>query len=60
MQTGSIQSKRKFKVGPKPIFDTPSAKKKLYRQVKGSTPKKLAKKWTVSPKVSPQNQTQVL
>ena len=29
MQTGSVQSKRKGKVGPKPIFATPSAKKKL-------------------------------
>ena len=37
MQTGSVQSKRKGKVGPKPIFATPSAKKKLYRQLKGST-----------------------
>ena len=60
MQTGSVQSKRKGKVGPKPIFATPSAKKKLYRQLKGSTQKKLAKKLTVSPKVSPQNQIQVL
>ena len=32
MQTGSVQSKRKGKVGPKLIFATPSAKKKLYRQ----------------------------
>ena len=55
MQTGSVQSKRKGKVGPKPIFATPSAKKKLYKQLKGSTQKKLAKKLTVSPKVSPQN-----
>ena len=60
MQTGSVQSKRKGKVGPKPIFATPSAKKKLYKQLKGSTQKKLAKKLTVSPKVSPQNQIQVL
>ena len=60
MQTDSVQSKRKGKVGPKPIFATPSAKKKLYRQLKGSTQKKLAKKLTVSPKVSPQNQIQVL
>ena len=60
IQTGSVQSKRKGKVGPKPIFATPSAKKKLYRQLKGSTQKKLAKKLTVSPKVSPQNQIQVL
>ena len=60
MQTGSVQSKRKGKVGPKPIFATPSAKKKLYRQLKGSTQKKLAKKLTLSPKVSPQNQIQVL
>ena len=38
MQTGSVQSKRKGKVGPKPIFATPSEKKKkLYRQLKGST-----------------------
>ena len=28
MQTGSVQSKRKGKVGPKPIFATPSAKTK--------------------------------
>ena len=34
MQTGSVESKRKDKVGPKPIFATPSAKKKLYRQLK--------------------------
>ena len=54
IQTGSVQSKLKGKVGPKPIFATPSAKKKLYRQLKGSTYKKLAKKFTVSPKVSPQ------
>ena len=37
MQTGSVQSKRKGKVGPKPIFPTSSAKKNLYRQLKGST-----------------------
>ena len=60
MQTGSFQSKCKGKVGPKPIFATPSAKKKLYRQLKESTQKKLAKELTVSPKVSPQNQIQVL
>ena len=60
MQTGSVQSKRKGKVGPKPIFATPLAKKKLYRQLKGSTQKKLAKKLTVNPKVSPQNQIEVL
>ena len=60
MQTGSVQSKRKGKVGLKPIFVTPSAKKELYSQLKGSTQKKLAKKLTVSPKVSPQNQIQVL
>ena len=60
MQTGSVQSKRKGKVVPKPIFTQPSAKKKLYRQLKGSTQKKLAKKLIVSPKVSPQNQIQVL
>ena len=60
MQTGSVQSKSNGKVGPKPIFATPSAKKKLYRQLKGSTRKELAKKLTVSPKVSPQNQIQVL
>ena len=60
MQTGSVQSKRKGKVGPKPIFATPSAMKKLYGQLKRSTQKKLAKKLTVSPKVSPQNQIQVL
>ena len=47
MQTGSVQSKRKGKVGRKPIFATLSAKKKLYRQLKGSTQKKLAKKLTV-------------
>ena len=29
MQTSSVQSKRKSKVGPKPIFATPSTKKKL-------------------------------
>ena len=46
MQTGLVQSKRKGKVGLKPIFATPSAKKKLYRQLKGSTQKKLAKKLT--------------
>ena len=60
MQTGSVQSKRKGKVGPKPIFSTSSVKKKLYRQLKGSIQKKLAKKLTVSPKVSPQNQIQAL
>ena len=60
MQTGSVQSKRKGKVGPKPIFATPSASKKLYRQLKGSKQKKLAKKLTGSPKVSPQYQIQVL
>ena len=60
MQTGSVQSKRKGKVGPKPIFATSSAKTKLYRQLKWSTQKKLQKKLTVSPKVSPQNQIQVL
>ena len=60
MQTGSVQSKRKGKVGPKPIFATPSAKKKLYRQLKGSTQKKLAKKLIVSPKVSTQNHIQIL
>ena len=60
MQTGSVQSKCKGKVGPKPIFATPLAKKNLYRQLKGSTQRKLAKKLTVSPKVSPQNQIQVL
>ena len=60
MQTGLVQSKRKGKVGPKPTLATPSAKKKFYRQLKGSTQKKLAKKLTVRPKVSPQNQIQVL
>ena len=60
MQTGSVQSKRKGKVGPKPIFATPSAKNTLCRQLKGSTQKKLAKKLTVSPKVSPLNQIHVL
>ena len=60
IQTGSVQSERKGKVGPKPIFATPWAKKTLYKQLKGSTQKKLAKKLTVSPKVSPQNQIQVL
>ena len=29
MQTGSVQSKRKGKVGPKPIFATPSTKQNL-------------------------------
>ena len=38
-ETGSVQSKRKGKVGPKPIFATTSAKKNLYRQLKGSTQK---------------------
>ena len=60
MQTSPAQSKRKSKVEPKPSFATPSAKKKLYRQLKGSTQKKLAKKLTVSTKISPQNQIQVL
>ena len=60
MQSGSVQSKRNGKVGPKPIFATLSAKKKLYRQLKGSTQKKLAKKLAVSPKVSPQNHIPVL
>ena len=36
------------KVGPKPVFATPSAKKKLYKQLKGSTQKKLAKKLSVT------------
>ena len=40
IQTGSVQSKRKGKVGPKPIFATHSAKKKLYKQLKRSTQKK--------------------
>ena len=60
MQTVPLQSKRKGKVVPKPIFATPSAKRKLYRQLKRSTQKKVAKKLTVSPKVSPQNQIGVL
>ena len=58
-QTGSFQSKRMGKVGPKPVFATPSAKKKLYKQLKGSTQKKLAKKLAVSPKVFPQNHIQI-
>ena len=59
MQIGSVQAKRMGKVGPKPVFATPSAKKKLYRQLNGSTQKKLAKKLTISPKVSPQNLIQI-
>ena len=43
MRTGSVQSKRKGKVGPKPIFSTPTAKKKLYKKLKRSTQIKLAK-----------------
>ncbi len=43
MCTGSVQSQRKGKVGPKPIFATPTAKKKLYKKLKRSTQTKLAK-----------------
>ena len=35
MQTGSVQSKRKGKVGPTPIFATPSAKKETLQAAQG-------------------------
>ena len=35
MQTGSVQSKRKNKVEPKPIFETFLAKKKVYSPPQG-------------------------
>ena len=36
MQTDSVQSKRKGKVGPKPIFATPSAKKKSQKTLQAA------------------------
>ena len=43
MRTGTVQSNRKGKVGPKPKFATPTAKKKLYKKLKRTTQTKLAK-----------------
>ena len=41
MQTGSVQSKRKGKVGPKPIFATPSTKKKTLQAPQGINAEKV-------------------
>ena len=55
MRTGSVQSQRRGKVGPKPIFSTPTEKKKLYKKLKRSTQTKLAKDVGVHRHVSKQS-----
>ena len=52
MSTGSVQSKRVGKVGSKPKFATPTAKKKLYKKLKRTTQTKLAKDLGVGRSVS--------
>ena len=52
MRTGSVQSKRVGNVGRKPMFATPTAKKKLYKKLKRSTQTKVAKDLGINRRVS--------
>ena len=51
MKTGSVKSNRNGNVGPKPIYQTPVAKKKLYKKLKQTTQIELAKELGHCPKV---------
>ena len=52
MKTGSVESKHRNNVGRKPIYETPQAKKKLYKKLKHSSQIKLARSLKHCPKVS--------
>ena len=52
MKTGSVKSNPSGNVGPKPIYQTPVAKKKFYKKLKKTTQVELAKELGHCPKVS--------